>query len=82
MKRIKSWWTRFTSPTPKKWKTARNFFGGIAAGLTGGLVAINTVNLALPDSMKTVITVSLFVFAGIAAYCQSHETNTKGNENT
>lgn len=79
MKKLKQWWVAFTNPTPKKWKSARNYFGGIAAGLTGGLVALNAVNLALPDSTKTVITIALFVSAGIAAYCQSHETK---NETT
>jgi len=81
MKKLKRWWIRFTNPTPKKWKDARNYFGGVAAGITGGLVAVKVVDLSMPDSTKTVLTVALFIAASLTAYCQSHETNTKQDEN-
>ena len=60
---------RLKAPTPKKYKYIGRVTKYIATSLTSGLVAVNTVNVVLPDKFNVTTGIIIFIFTSISTYC-------------
>lgn len=77
---VKQFWKRVISPTPKRYKSIRNFAGGIAVSLTAGIVAVNTISISLPEQWQKLAGIAIFVLSAIAAWAQNHDEKKPGKE--
>lgn len=60
---------RIKAPTPLKYKRLGKFFKWISGSLGAGMLAINSVALALPTTVNLVIGIAIFITATLSTAC-------------
>ena len=68
---------RIKAPTPKKFEPWGKFFKWISGSLVAGMLAVNSVNLTIPENFNIIIAGVIFVTtaASTAFYAQVEDKN-------
>ena len=74
---------KLQAPTPKKYKKWGKFFKWISGSLVAGMLAVNSVNLTIPENFNIIIAGVIFITtaASTAFYAQVEDKNKEEEQN-
>lgn len=60
---------RIKAPTPKKYKRWGRVFKRISVALVAGVLALNSVNMTVPENMNVVVATVIFFTTVVSTLC-------------